>query len=144
MNHSSQLHRKLYKLFKDTGNFENRHATVFSYTEGRTENSSEMTTREITLLIDNLEIYQRKIGMPPNDFQKGDRMRKRILSLFRQYGYTEYCTKQNKLIVDFARLNNWMIKYGYLHKRLNKYKYVELPKLVTQVEILIHKYIQSV
>ncbi|MFK5855123.1 MAG: hypothetical protein QM503_03255 [Bacteroidota bacterium] len=143
MNHSIQLHRKLYKLLKDTGSFDQRHDIVTSYTDGRTHNSSDMSTSEIITLINNLENHHRDTGAPLNDFQKGDRMRKRVLSLFHQYGYAKYSPEKKKMIIDFDRLDGWMLKFGYLHKKLNKYKYAELPKLVTQVERLVHKYIQT-
>jgi len=144
MNHPIHLHRKLYRLFKSTGSFDNRHDTVNSYTNGRTDNSSDMTTEEILVLINKLESYQKHIGGNSNDFQKGDIMRKRILSLFHQYGYTEYSYEKRRMVVDFDRLDGWMLKFGYLHKKLNKYKYAELPKLICQVEQLVTKYIQKV
>jgi len=36
--------------------------------------------------------------------------------------------------LDMRRVNNWCLKYGYLHKLLDEYTYEELPKLVTQFE----------
>jgi hypothetical protein len=112
-------------------------------TEGRTENSSELTTEEIELLIHALETCGMEAVRPESDFLRGDTMRKRILSLFYQYGYTEFSAKKKRLVVDFERMDAWMLKYGYLHKNLNKYKYSELPKLVTQVEQVVTKYIES-
>jgi hypothetical protein len=144
MKHPIQLHRKLYKLLNDSGSFSDRHEIVLEYTGGRTENSSEMTTEEVLALIRDLEKFQKDRGAPLNDFQKGDAMRKRVLSLFHQYGFTIYSREKRKMIVDFERLDNWMVKYSYLHKKLNKYKYSELPKLVSQVEQFVIKYIKAV
>lgn len=33
---------------------------------------------------------------------------------------------------NYRHLNEWMLKYSYLKKPLNEYKYAELPTLVTQ------------
>ena len=144
MNHSLELHRKLYLLLRDTGNMDDRHEFVLEHTNGRTKKSQDMSTGEIVELIRNLEAFQCGSNLPQNDFQKGDKMRKRVLSLFHQYGYTKYSHQKKRLIIDFEKLDGWMLKYSYLHKKLNKYKYNELPKLVKQVEFMLEKYLEKV
>lgn len=62
------------------------------------------------------------------DFEKGHKMRGKILSLAHELHWRIPGTKK----VDFKRINDWCIKFGYMHKKLDDYTYEELPKLVTQ------------
>jgi hypothetical protein len=45
--------------------------------------------------------------------------------------------KDGKLVAkrDYKSFHEWVIKYGYLKKPLNRYTYNELPKLVSQFEM---------
>ena len=67
-------------------------------------------------------------------FQRMDRMRKRILSICYSIGWTRFNIEKRRHEVDMERLEAWLLKYGYLHKPLNDYTYMELPELVTQAE----------
>lgn len=144
MNHNSTSHRRLYKIFSVTNTYEDRHEIILDFTAGRTNNSSELSQEEIEQLIYDLETHQRRMGIPLTDFQKGETMRRRVLAMFHQYGFTKYSTLYRKMVVDFERLDAWMIRYSYLHKKLNEYSYSELVKLVSQVEILLKKYLEAV
>ncbi|MCH5690020.1 hypothetical protein LWM68_40845 [Niabella sp. W65] len=42
--------------------------------------------------------------------------------------------KPARYVADGKRVDEWMIKFSYLHKKLNKYTFEELPKLVSQFE----------
>jgi len=114
---------------------------VLSFTMGRSESTKDLKVTELISLIEYLKTFsdQNSTG----DFMQGDIMRKRILSLCHQYGWTRYDAIKNSNFVDFIRLNNWMEKFSYLHKSLNSYKYNELPKLVTQFENVIVSYLTA-
>lgn len=144
MKHSIELHRRLYKYLRGNQMFEHRRDIVYQFTNGRTDNSAEMTTAEISKMIKYVQSHAERGNLDSSDFIKGDRMRKRILSLSHQYGWTEYDPEKQKMVVDFERLDNWMLKYSYLKKKLNQYKYSELPKLVSQFQEFVHKYINQV
>jgi hypothetical protein len=68
---------------------------------------------------------------------RGQKMRRRILSLCHTLGWNVWDHHSQKHVVDWERLNSWMLKYGYLHKPLNRYSYFELGKLVTQFENMV-------
>ena len=68
-------------------------------------------------------------------------MRKRILSLCYEYGWVKFSEAKKRHQVDFDRLDAWMFRYGYLKKKLNQYKYAELPALVTQFEKVLESFV---
>ena len=70
-----------------------------------------------------------------DSYMKGNLMRRKILSLCYELGWT--CGNN----VDFLKLNQWLIKYSYLHKPLNYYTPDELPKLITQFQDTVAKII---
>ena len=79
------------------------------------------------------------------DFKKGDKMRKRLLSMCYQLGspWSNYDGMLDKMMINKSHLNNWMLKSSYLHKSLNDYTYAELPKLITQFENLFKSYLKK-
>lgn len=97
-------------------------AMLHDATDGRTTSTKELTQEEAFRLIDGL------VRQTPEDI-RADKMRKKILGFAREIGWT---TDDNR--VDTDRVNQWCERYGYGHKPLNRYKYKELPKLVTQFE----------
>jgi hypothetical protein len=105
---------------------------VSSQSDGRTEHASELTVTELSNLIKRLQLE------PEIRFDSAkeaeNRMRRRILSLCYSIGWTILNREKSKQEVDWAKLNAWLVKYGYLHKLLNEYNYHELTKLVTQFE----------
>ena len=136
MNHTTGRHRRLYGLFHDTGTEKFRHDLVRSFTDGRTENSAELSDLEADELIKHLEKMVTKPHGPTRsgvDYQ-GQQMRRRILSLCYDIGWVNWNVSRSKHEVDWSRLNSWMLKYGYLHKPMNGYTYTELQRLVVQFE----------
>lgn len=95
---------------------------VSSFTEGRTEHSRDMAFTERCEIIKWLQ-------QQPDSANK---MRRKILSMAHEMGWHTWMN--GKWQVDLGRLESWMIKYSYAHKKLAAYKYNELPKLVTQFE----------
>ena len=138
MNHTIGRHRRLYGLFRDTGTQRYRRDLVSSFSQGRTDNSAELTDQEVDELINHLSVKAPEKHGPTRSgvSYKGQQMRRRILSLCHTIGWNLYDTDQQRHIVDWGRLNGWLKKYGYLHKDLNEYTYQELPQLVTQFENL--------
>lgn len=121
----------LHKLLGELGiEPELKSELVFQYTNGRTERSSQMNVEECQALINHLNHIKKEVRP-----DKEDKMRKKILSICHEMNWK---TPQGK--IDWDRLNNWMLKYGYLKKRLNEYSFTELPTLVTQFESLLRTY----
>jgi len=126
-----QQNNKLYFLLQKLGiDTELKQEMVYRFTNGRTGKSSEMNRNECQAMINELS-NSPTIG-------KEDKMRKKIISLFRKMGYT---TNDNK--INMSAVESWVLKYGYLKKPLNKYRYNELPKLVSQAETVYQSFINS-
>lgn len=142
MNHTIGRHRRLYGLLKDTGTDKYRHELVYSYSHGRTENSADLTDLETDELIRYLVQIQKPRAQADHvtrsgvDY-RGQKMRRRILSLCHTLGWNVWDEGTQRHVVDWNRLNAWLLKYGYLHKSLNGYTFAELGKLVTQFENLV-------
>jgi hypothetical protein len=122
---NKQLFAILNKLGYDT---EDRAELVYNATAGRTKSSAELHYYECQRLIQSLS------GEANAEAIKADKMRKKILSICHEMGWA------NNNAIDWPRLNNWLTKYGYLHKALTNYTVKELPKLVTQFENLLKSY----
>ena len=127
---NSTQNKQLYLLLNKLGiDNELKQEIVYRLTNGRTIKSSEMNVQECQAMINELNA-EPTMG-------KADKMRKKIISLFRKMGYLV----NGK--VDMVAVEAWVEKYGYLHKSLNNYKYVELPKLVSQAEAVYQSFIKS-
>jgi hypothetical protein len=69
------------------------------------------------------------------------RMRKKFFAMCFEIGWigqqsTVDSRQPGKIVLknDYSAVDNWLLKFGYLHKELNKYTYKELPKLLSQFE----------
>lgn len=100
----------------------------FSY--GRTNTSRELSMSEARAMIDHL---QRAAPQPPKGEDPRDKMRGKIFYYAHELGWTK-TNKQGRRVADGQRVDEWMLKYSYLKKKLNSYKFDELPKLVSQFE----------
>lgn len=130
MNASAKQKRILHALLAKRGLMDMKAELVDKYTGGRTQSSSQMSKQEIATLIDSLQQ-----GYPDQQpYEAARRMKRRIYSLCYSLGWTVPDPQTGRLVVDNARLDGWMLKYGYLHKPLRQYKPAELPKLLTQFE----------
>ncbi|WP_044203896.1 hypothetical protein [Flammeovirga sp. OC4] len=124
--------RKMFFAYLNTlGIKEQRKDIVLQYTEGRTDSTKEMTQDEVLLMLQDLLI---QINPPEYEVQKKEvsKMRSKIIAIASKIGMVEL--KENFKETDWSYFNAWMMQYGYLHKRLPKYKLNELPKLVSQFE----------
>ena len=130
----------MYFLLDQLGIRHMKNDLVSDASSGRTESCRELTKLEMDELIKHLEQKLRDAQDVTHKRQgviRMDRMKKRIFSICYSIGWTTIDPEKNRHIVDQERLNAWMKKYGYLHKELNDYTYLELPTLVTQFEQLL-------
>ncbi|WP_346236139.1 hypothetical protein ABDK00_016970 [Niabella insulamsoli] len=96
----------------------------FSY--DRTDTSRELTVIEARAMIDHLS---RQV--------KPDARREKMVGKIFYYAHELGWVKKNKegrIVADGQAVDAWMLKYSYLHKKLNRYNFEELPKLVSQFE----------
>lgn len=116
---------------------------VMQASSGRERSTKGLTSVELDALIRDLNQKQNtstrsvshRVAEPVE--AKANNMRKRILSLCYTLGWTKFDQQKLRSVVDMERLEAWLTKYGYLHKALNEYAVIELPKLVTQFENLV-------
>ena len=96
---------------------------ILHFTANRTPSSKAMYKEEARALIEHLKAID-------NTAVVDDKMRKKILSMAHEMDWR----KAGTVKIDMDRVNNWCVKYGYLHKKLDAYTHKELPKLLTQFE----------
>lgn len=138
---TSQQIRHLYFLLDQLGIRHLKSDLVMDASGGRTESARELNNIEMNDLLRHLDEKlkgARSDSRPHKQaYEKMDRMRKRILSICYSIGWTRLSIERKRHEVDMDRLEAWLLKYGYLHKPLNDYTYLELPALVTQAERLL-------
>lgn len=101
---------------------EMRRDLIWAQTNGRTASLREVNRNEADSIIKYLT------ELSGND---ANRLRKKMLSVAHKLGWV------NDDKVDVNRVNNWCVKYGYLHKPFNHYTSKELIKLITQFKQLL-------
>lgn len=72
--------------------------------------------------------------------KKAEVMRRKMISLAHEMNWRVSGTFK----VDMRRLDDWCVRYGYLHKKLNQYLYKELPKLVSQFEGVHQSFLKGI
>lgn len=112
---------------------EEKETIVQAFSATHKTSSKDLSVQEALLMIQHLNTL-----MP--DRPDTSAMIGKMLSLCYEMAVlqpTEKWTKVNdkgKLVANGQRLDQWALKYGYLKKKVNHYKYKELPKLVFQFE----------
>ncbi len=129
--HNNQLHALLgsLRISKDQ-----KMELVNAFSNNRTQSSSELNDDECIKLINHLNGMKLHMNTPQvrvNSYadDPADKLRKKCLSVVHDLGWETVSGK-----IDWERLNFWLEKFGYLHKKLNDYTYEELPRLITQLE----------
>lgn len=114
--------RKFYTLIHQLGLSDDvRRDLVSQYTNKRTVHSSEMTVSEMNRLLKALSETQQK--MSPGYVSKNDKLRKTIISIFREMNYHNEAGK-----ADMERIQGTVSKiWG---KRLNDYTSDELSTII--------------
>ncbi len=110
---------------------------VAGISQGRTSSMRELSHEESLALIS----YLKTLDVQPKD-EAADKMRNKIFYYAHMMNWTKV-NKYNKVVADGKRIDEWMIKYSYLKKKLNRYSYEELPKLVYQVEMLYKSHLKK-
>lgn len=104
---------------------------ISGITQGRTESTKELTFAEAAALIQSLNMDKAAAQK-----DEGKKMRASIVAMAYEMRWigTQTVVEEKRVIVkdDFTRLDNWMLKFSYLKKKLFDYTYKELPTLVTQ------------
>jgi N-acetyl-gamma-glutamylphosphate reductase len=155
----ADLNKQLHALLTQTGLMHAKQLLVESYSSGRETSSTGLKDHEAIEMIKYLKSELKKqqakntdpqhIGnvMPTikqnTPAQQANTMRKKIIALAHQMGWSAVHPTSGNKIADMARINAWCEKYGYLHKELNAYTLEELPKLVTQFVNLYNSFLKG-
>lgn len=133
-----QQYFAIEKKLKQSGYNTNRSELVETFTDGKKSGLKELTNREYNEFIQHLNRLVNNQHKQDWRNTPENKMRRKIISLFKKMNYT---TSDDK--ADMEAIQNWCLKYGYLHKRLNNYNSQELPKLITQVERVYITFIEA-
>jgi hypothetical protein len=153
------LNKQLHALLTQTNRMQVKPHLVESFTNGRTNSSAAMTHYEAIELVKHLKQMLANKQLPntspkpiaqvmhtatKTDADRANNMRKKIIALAHQMGWSTTHVTSGKTIADMPHINIWCIKYGYLHKPLNNYTLAELPKLVTQFDNLYKTFLKAI
>lgn len=140
----TQLNKQIHALLNNTGLAEQKANLVFGFTQGRSDSSKDMTDAEAIDFINYLR-RQPNAGGSGNQTNK---MRRKIISMAHEMHWYSHgpspLTPEGGRKIDMLRVNGWCIHYGYLHKKLSDYTYLELPKLVTQFTEMYNDYLNKI
>jgi hypothetical protein len=125
--------RLVYLLLREGGLTVFKEDLAFDYSDGRTEHLSGLLPPETSKLIKYLQNYA---GL---DGDRADKMKRKILSIAHEMHW-ELANGR----VDMERVNNWCMCYSGQNKPLDAFKYVELPQLVTQFEMVYMAFLKGI
>lgn len=114
----------------------NRDEVIAGMTQGRTHSLKALSPHEYRELCNymNQLVAQKQV----ENTNVEDKMRKKLISLLCNMGYT-IDTRP-----DMLRIQLWVQQYGHVKgKRLNDYTRQELPKLISQAEIMYAKFLDA-
>lgn len=114
---------------------EDKEQLAWQYSEGRTTSTSELKIGEYNQLLKDLQNTAGK-----ND--AANIMRRKIISRAHEMSWT--IEVDGIIKADIDRINNWCLKFGYLHKPLNSYSQKELPALVSQFDKVYYDFLKNV
>jgi hypothetical protein len=153
------LNKQLHALINQTSMQQAKPYLVESFTNGRTSSTKDMTQYEAIELVRHLKAMLANKQQPNTspkpmaqaikaaikpDAERANNMRKKIIALAHQMGWSAYHPVSGRKVADMAHINEWCTKYGYLHKPLNDYTLAELPKLVTQFDNLYKSFLKAI
>lgn len=131
--------RAIHALLNEAGLMDEKADIVGGFTGGRTTHVREMKKGEAMALIQHLKSASPQPSPKEREYVGSEKMRNKILSMAHEMGWHQEGTNK----IDMKHVNDWCLKYGYLHKKLDDYTYSELPRLVTQVEGVYKDFIRK-
>jgi hypothetical protein len=120
------------KKLRNTGLYYDRAELVEEFTKGRTKSLRDLSASEYTDLV----VFMNQL-VGKDDFTKANDMRRKVIACLAKAGYKKDGQS------DIERINAWCISHGHGNKELNAYTIEELPKLVTQAEIVYNKFLNE-
>jgi len=130
--------RQLHALLTVNNLMAHKSDLVNTFTDGRTQHSSEMMEYEATELVQHLRQLEKT--KPATD--GCDVMRKKILAICHTHGWyqrhadSKLVMKDGRPVLDMARINAFCMQRGPFKKPLQLHTEKELPLLITIFEKL--------
>jgi hypothetical protein len=125
-----KLHKTLFALLNTLYLLHLRQDLALQYSNGRTNHTSELKESEVTQLIHRLQTLQSENY---NTDKKPNTLLQR--TFFARCYELGWIIENGRL--DYSHIESWLLKYSYEHKPFNDYTEEQLPKLITQLDILI-------
>lgn len=132
-------HKRIHVLLSKLGLMEQKPSLVSSFTNGRTERSSEMTEAEAKGLATWLQ--QQTNGMNSGELVSCDRMRKNLIAIAYEMGWASPGNSQ-KAIADIDKF--CQSEKSPFKKPLMQHTHMELVQLVTQFKQMYKKHLNSI
>lgn len=133
LNKIKTLHLLLNRLNMNTA--DDKEQFAWQYSDGRTTKTSELTIKEYSLLLLDLQKLT-------NKQDAANAMRRKIISKAHEMSWT---TLKNDIVkADIKRIDDWCKRYGYLHKGFNEYTAQELPRLVSQFDNVYRDFLKRI
>lgn len=125
-----RMHMLLNKAGLNTAG--DKKSLALEYSQGKTDKTSDLSLEQYKRLIRDLDtVYGR--------MDAAAKMRRKIIS--RAHEMSWYKKQPGKPEIDMDRIDRWCSTYGYLHKPLNDYDVYELPKLVSQFDMVYYDFL---
>jgi len=119
-----------------------RKALTMQVSKGFKTKPIDLDETELVVL---LSILEKNLGKTQSnaDFERGDSERSRMVKLSLIYGFTKRDRKAGSVILDSAKLDAWLLQFGFIKKKLIQYTFRELPLLITQFETVVKNHLKT-
>ena len=125
---SSTQNARLHTLINSLGiDKETKAGLVYQYTAGRSDSSADLTYQECQQLIKDLSQKLLKSAQDKANTNKADRLRKKIISLFREMNYQTEAGKADMQRIKATLLHKW-------GKDINRYTEAELRRIIAVLQ----------
>lgn len=134
---SANTIKRVIAVLNSLGLLETRADYIQQFTDGRTGSTKEMYEHEADAMIAALNGQPAKAykqTRPVANDDKANNQRRRIIAMAHELGWTYSVGGQAK--ADMKRIDDWCVKFSYLKKPMNEYTLTELPKLVSQFQLM--------
>ena len=127
----------IYALLGENNLRDEKENIVQAFSGGKTTSVRAMLNMDANALISHLKSMDYTAT-------RVTKMRNKILFMAHEMGWERSVATSAKKKVDMEHLNAWCEKHGYLKKKLDEYKYEELPKLITQFEEVYKSHLKAI
>ncbi|MFB9862387.1 phage protein GemA/Gp16 family protein [Rufibacter immobilis] len=138
-----EQNRRLHFLLNELGLMDYKAELVEQHSATKSTSSKDLTPQEAKALIDHLERSKTRQSRDQRPQQRTpeEKMRRKIFAICYTIGWIEGDSKEDRAM-NRAKIDSFCTRNSYLKKPLNDYTLAELPKLVSQFE-LIKKHVEQ-